>query len=311
MKKKIPILLGLILLAGGFWFANFKYPNDYFLNGFYTFLAFAIIYFVFKILAEEIASRRISDDRTKYSFSKTVSILYLGILVITAILIWIEDPQSLLVAYGLIAAGVAIALQDFFKNFVGGIILFTTRLYRIGDRVEINGKFGDIIDIGIMYTTFLEMKEWIQGDQPTGRIIEVPNGFILSHHVNNYTQDNSFVWDEIHVPITYDSDWKKAIKVILDLVKRKTKDITVDASDEISMLEKKYYLPKKFNEPAIYVALTDNWISLHVRYLSYVRKRRTLHDELSRMILEKVQGTKGVNIASETLDIIGFPGKKK
>lgn len=84
--------------------------------------------------------------------------------------IWVEYTQTLLVSYGLIAAGITIALQDFFKNFVGGIMIFTTGTYRVGDRVEINSKFGDVIDIGIFYTTLLELKEWVEAEQPTGRI---------------------------------------------------------------------------------------------------------------------------------------------
>lgn len=307
MIKKIVGLLSLILITGLFWFANFRYPNLYLEKGFYTFLALTIIHFVFKSVFEGIVARKIKEPKARYSFRKTVSILYFGVLLLALSKIWVEHTQALLVSYGLVAAGIAIALQDFFKNFVGGVLIFVTGFYHVGDRIEINQKYGDVIDIGILYTTLLELKEWVAGDQATGRLTVIPNGIVLSGTVNNYTKDNNFIWDEIEIPITYDSDWKEAVTTIQRIVGKETKNMAEQAEKEILELGEKYYLTIKAVEPEIYVTLTDNWIAFNIRYITDVRQRRLVRNTLNQKILEEILNSENVKIASTTLDIIGLP----
>ena len=310
MKRRIIFLIIWVTISISLWYANLIYSNKYLLNGFLTFFALTIIYFFFRIVFEETVSKKIKEYKTKYSFRKTVSILYLVVLLISVIGIWAEDTQTLLVAYGLIAAGIAIALQDFFKNFVGGITIFLTGTYRVGDRIEINSKFGDVIDIGIFYTTLMEIKEWVAGDQATGRLTIIPNGYVLSSAINNYTKDFNFIWDEIEIPITYDSDWKEAYVKILSIVKDEIKNSMDQAGKEISKLEDKYYVFKRDVEPMIFLTLTDNWIALNIRYITEARKRRLLRDKLSQTILDEVQKSDKIKIASTTLEITAFPEVK-
>lgn len=168
--KKYRFLATLVAATGLLWLANLSYPHIYVEKGFYTFLALTITHLIFKIGLENTVLRKIRESKTRYSFRKAISIVYFIVILVVVVRIWVEYTQTLLVSYGLIAAGITIALQDFFKNFVGGIMIFTTGTYRVGDRVEINSKFGDVIDIGIFYTTLLELKEWVEAEQPTGRI---------------------------------------------------------------------------------------------------------------------------------------------
>lgn len=158
------------------------------------------------MLLEGLVSKQIKDSKSRYSFRKTTQLLFFLVSFIIVLRVWIPNPQALLVAYGLIAAGVAVALQDVFKNFAGALSILLSGIYRVGDRVEINGKYGDVIDIGPFYTTLIELREWVDGDQTTGRILFLPNGQVLSYTVHNYTKEHNFIWDEIALPITYDSD---------------------------------------------------------------------------------------------------------
>jgi small-conductance mechanosensitive channel len=307
MIKKVVSLITLVIITGIFWFAQFQYPNTYLEKGFYTFLAVTILYFVFKSVIEETVVRNIKEAKARYSFRKTVSILYIVGILLALIRIWVEHTQTLLVSYGLIAAGIAIALQDFFKNFAGGIIIFVTGIYRVGDRIELNAKIGDVIDIGILYTTLLELREWVAGDQATGRLTILPNGLVLSGIVNNYTKDNNFIWDEIELPITYDSDWQEAAATIRRIVAAETKTMADEAEKEILKLGEKYYLTIRAVEPEIYLTLTDNWITFHIRYITDVRKRRVIRNKLGQLILEEIRKSVKVKIASATVDIVGFP----
>ncbi len=310
LNKKVIYIIVLFLVSILLWFANIRYPNIYLQKGFYTFLTLDITYLLFKLIFEEISIKKIKDSKTRYSFRKTVSIIYLAVLLVILIRIWVETTQTLLVSYGLIAAGIAIALQDLFKNFVGGVLLFVTGIYRVGDRVEINSKLGDVIDISIFYTTLLELGEWVGGEQATGRLATIPNGKIISGIIINYTKDHNFIWDEISIPITYNSDWKEAINIILDIVKRETKTFTINAEKEISKIAEKFFLSKRIIEPSIYLTLTDNWINFNIRYVTEARERRLLKNKISQMVLDAIQTSKKIKIASTTLEITGFPNIK-
>ena len=290
------------------WVVDYYYPNEYLEMAFYTFLALAIVYFIFRIALENSIVRTIKDDKTRYSVRKAISIVYILVFALVLIRIWIEDSEALLVSYGLIGAGVAIALQDVFKNFAGGILIFSSGTYRVGDRIEIDSKFGDVIDIGLMYTTLLEIREWVEGDQATGRLTVLPNGKVITSVVQNYTKDHSFIWDEIELPITYQSDWKLAIERFSAVIEDEAAELTKHAEKDMKNIMAKYYLPKRGVEPAIFVTLTDNWINLSIRYIALVRERRILRDRIYRRLMEVVDGSDGrIEVASETLGITHFP----
>ncbi|UEC43478.1 MAG: Mechanosensitive channel MscS [Methanothrix sp.] len=306
LKRFLPLLF-LIALAASLWALDHYYPNPLLHKAFVTAVAVAMIHLLLRHIFQDLLIGRMTVSKTRYSFRKTVSILYIVVVVAVLMNIWIENTQSLLVSYGIIAAGLAVALQDLFKNFFGGIVIFVTGIYRVGDRVEINSRMGDVIDIDILYTTLMEMGEWMSGDQSTGRLTIIPNGHILSGSVNNYTKDHPFLWDEISLPITYDSDWKEAVTRILSVVRSETEKVGGEARESITNMDGKYYLPRRLVEPAVFITLTDNWINFDVRYVTMVRERRLAKSRLSRLILEEIERSENIKLASTTIDIVGFP----
>jgi len=306
MLRKIAASVSLILITAVLWFTNYQYPtfyNFFIVKGFYTFFALTIIYIIFRVFLEELIVKRLKQTKMKYSFKKTISILYILVFLFALVAIWIEQTETILISYGLIGAGIAVSLQDVFKNFAGGITIFSTGMYRVGDRVEINGKTGDVMDIGVLYTTVMEVGEWVNGDQATGRLSIIPNSNVLTNNINNFTKDHNFIWDEISLPITYESNWEKASQVILEIAKKQTENIAAQADKEITKLGEKYYLPKKPVEPVIFLTLTDNWINLNIRYVTDTKGRRTIRDKLSKLILSEIEKSKNVTIASENIDV--------
>lgn len=304
---KATIFCGQVAVGFLLWLVDRYYYSDaHLVSGFYTFLALAIIYLIFKIGLEHVLVRRIRDAKTKYSVKKALSIVYILIFVAILIQIWVTNNQALLVSYGLIAAGIAVSLQDFFKNFVGGFVIFLTGVYRVGDRIEIDDKYGDVIDIGLSYTTMLEIRGWVNGDQATGRLTIIPNGYVLSKPVNNYSKDHSFLWDEISIPVTYDSDWKWAAEKLLSIVKEETAAVTAKAEVQMASIMEKYYMSKRAVEPTVFVSVTDNWILLSFRYITDYRDRRALRSKLAGHILDMIESSGGrVKVSSETLTVSG------
>jgi small-conductance mechanosensitive channel len=306
-STRILILTLLILASLILWILNFTYPDQYIAKGTYSFTASAIIYLLFGVLFEDLVIKRIKDSKTRYSLRRAISIVSLIVFLITITSIWIAETQNLLITVGLIGAAIAFAVQDVFKNFIGGLTIFLSGLYRVGDRIEINQKYGDVIDISLFYTTLMETREWIQGDQTTGRLTLIPNGAVLTGVVQNYTRDFTFIWDELTIPLTYDSDWNQAATKILGIVQKETAQFRANSEKTMERLQGRYYFTQRSLEPAIFVSLTDNWITFGIRYVTEVSNRRATHDHLSRMILAEIEKSPDIKIASSTIDIIGFP----
>ncbi len=303
MKRQLLILSALVLLSAGLGAAAHAFDDQVVTNLFYTSLVLIVTYLIFPIIISIFVVSRITDIKTRYTAKKAISVLSIIFILVFCLRIWVTDTSSLIVSYGIIGAAIAFALQDMFKNFVGGFLIIISSMYRVGDRISIDDKYGDVMDIGIMSTTLMEIRGWVSGDQPSGRLLFIPNGFVMNHSLYNYTHDHSFVWDEISIPVTYDSDWKLAKDLILGIVTKETVSMTERAEREIEQIGEKYYLPKKVVEPSVYITLTDNWIMLDVRFVSDARKRRILRSRLSELILTAIEKEDRVTISSTTVTV--------
>jgi len=296
------------ILTISFWIANLYYPSPYLENAFYSFLALTAIHIILKTILEQRFSKKVKDKRTRYSFKKIVSVIYVGAFVVALTLIWSKGAQEVTVAFGLASAGVAFALQDLLKNLAGGAIIYMTRLYSVGDRIEINSKTGDVIDIGILYTTILETREWITADLPTGRLTTIPNGAVLSTTINNYTRDHNYIWDEISFPLDYKSDYQYAYDKFMSIVTEETKDTVEKAKKSIEKLGEKYYMGENKTEPIIQFALTNSEISVKIRYTVDTRQRGMMKHNIGNLILQEIKNSQGkIQVATSTLNITDFP----
>lgn len=314
MKRQLLILSALVLLSAGLGVAAHAFDDQIVTNLFFTSVVLMVTYLIFPILISIFIIRRITDMKTQYTAKKAISVLSIILILVLCLRIWVTDTSSLILSYGIIGAAIAFALQDMFRNFVGGFLIIISSMYRVGDRISIDDKYGDVMDIGIMSTTLMEIRGWVSGDQPSGRLLFIPNGFVMNHSLYNYTSDHSFVWDEISIPLTYDSDWKLAKDLILGIVIKETASITERAEKEIEQIGEKYYLPKKVVEPSSYITLTDNWIMLDVRYVSDARNRRILRSWLSELILAAIEKEDKITISSTTMTVTTVdetPGSRK
>jgi len=304
MLKSVFVVTVVIAFSVLAIFVTYFYYFPYSIRIFSTFLVFLITYAVKYLLGRWVAGR-VFNKKAQFSFRRIVNILYVIAILVALLIIWVQDVSILFVSTGIIGAGIAIALQDVFRNMAGGIIILINQNYKIGDRIEVDGKYGDVLDIGLFNTTLLEIKEWIEGDQTTGRLTTVPNSFILSRIFDNYNREYSYIWDEISLPITYDSDWKEAYLKIMAIVDKETKTTVEQAEKALLELGKKYYIAKRRTQPAIYITLTDNWITFKIRYITEINIRRSVNSKLSQNILEEIQKSKNIHIASTTLSISG------
>lgn len=303
------IFLGFLLIAIASSYAEFQLEWPGFEQIRTSAISLGLLYAFFRLFLDTLVAKRISDSRSAYRFRKTIGILLYLFSVLALFRIWIENPEALLVSYGIVAAGAAIALQDLIKNFAGGVVIILNNLFRVGDRVEVSEIRGDIIDIGIFNTVMFEVGNWVAGDQATGRVVSVPNGIFLSQNVINYTRDHEYIWDEVMIPITYGSDWKKASKSFVGIAERRTLEFQEPAQHQMKRMARKYYVTERETKPQVYIENTDNWIEIHLRYITKAKERRNVGNDIKVSILKSTQKSPDITIASQTVDIVGFPKK--
>jgi len=297
----------LILLTGAIIYINYFIEyNPTLIKAMYSVVILLIAYII-NIFIDNVIKREIKETRERYSIRKAVSTI-VSFVVFGAILgVWFQETTTLVVAFGLLSAGVAIALQDLLRNVAGGLIIFITNPFRAGDRIQVENDLGDVIDIKIFYTTLMEIREWVDGDQYSGRIFQIPNSFILNKTVKNYTKDFSFIWDEINIMLTYESNYKKAQEIIKRIAHEISEPFEEIAKTELVNMGEKYLIAQADVEENIYTKITDNWIDLRLRYVVDPRKRRLVRHDLSERILEELLPEKDIKIASATFEIVGFP----
>src|SRR5436190_1563551 len=165
-------------------------------------------------IALSLVYRRVRDPRSRYRWRKTLTYLvYVAGIVIVGPM-WFAWVESFTTIVGFLSAGLAIALKDPVSNLAGWAFILWRRPFEVGDRVQIGPHAGDVIDLGLFQFTLNEIGAWVQADQSSGRIIHVPNGKIFTDPVANYNKGFKYIWNEVPVLVSFESDWRKAKQIL-------------------------------------------------------------------------------------------------
>ncbi len=262
---------------------------------------------VLNSMLRRVLRRRISDTahmRTVYTLGRNLVLL---VAVMIVLLIWLGPSSNISVAMGILGAGIAFASQETIGSFAGYLSIVLSGIYRIGDRVCIGDVTGDVLDIGILRTTVMEIGQWVRAEQYTGRVVTIANRAIFSDPVFNYTQHWPYIWDEITLPVTYESDWRRAAEIVLSHGQQYSEEFQASAEATLDQVRRRFPIQTTSVAPSLYVVMTDNWIELTMRYVVEVRKRRAVMADLHRELLEHFEREPAISIASATFEIVGFP----
>lgn len=275
-------------------------------------LAISIVIVCLAVVVSRVASRllrrRVQDDPQMQTLSVLVrKITYISAVVIILVVVF-ELGSNFATVLGILGAGVAFASQEVIGSFAGYLNIITGNIFRIGDRIRIGNVVGDVLDISLLRTTVMEIGEWVKADQYTGRIVSLANRVVFSDPVFNYTQHSRYLWDEIMIPVTYDTNWRRAVEIILAKGQELTWGFHAEARAELEEMAKKYpSLPAVPVEPAVYITMTDNWIELTLRYIVEARERRSIKGEIHGELLKSFGEEPEITVASATVDIVKFP----
>ena len=251
-----------------------------------------IIHGTFRVL-EETLPRRFGRSDARYKVRKLVVFSgYLSILIFLAFVF--EDRLSRLsFALGAVGAGVAVALQDVLASFAGAFSIGFSKLYAVGDRVQIGETRGDVIDIGLLRTTLLETGNWVSGDLYNGRIVRIPNSAVLKGSVFNYSQGFRFVWDEIKIPFTTTSDFQFAREMLLRVAKEAIGEYLAEAQTSWKAISDNYRTENPPLEPTATLVVVGGSLEFSLSYVTDYTKRTAMRDQLFTKIVEEVANNNG------------------
>jgi small-conductance mechanosensitive channel len=260
------------------------------------------------------------NRRIQFWTQQIIKLFAVLVLVVGLISIWFDNPARLTTVAGLLSAGLAVALQRVVTAVAAYFVILRGKVFHIGDRIAMSGVRGDVIALGFVRTTIMEMGQppgekqdepsvWVESRQYTGRIVTVTNDKIFEQPVYNYSGEFPYLWDEMHLPVSYKDDRNRAEQILLDVVKRHTVKIGEMAEKDLEELRRRYFVDPVNLEPKVYFRLTDNWVELTVRFVAKTRGIRELKDKMSREILDGLDA-EGIGIASSTYEIVGLPPVK-
>ncbi len=223
------------------------------------------------------------------------------VAVITLAWIWLEAFDSLPTYLGLVSAGIAIALADLLKNMVGWVYIMARRPLRIGDRIEVDGTRGDVVDIRLFRFSLMEIGNWVHADQSTGRLIHVPNGMLFTSQVANYTEGFEWIWHEIPVLITFESDWEQAKQIVRNQIDGAAPDPRRQASKHMLKAAREYQIKMGTITPIVYLTVKDSGVLLTGRLLVPVRDRRGVEEKVWQGILTEFAAAPDIELAYPTV----------
>lgn len=272
------------------------------------FLVLVIIIVICIQILRRFLRKNIPETSARYKSQKGIEIIGYVLLVILSISYFSGNIKDFTLAIGLFSAGVAITLQELFLSIAGSLYIFLVKVYKPGDRIEINGIKGDVIDVDSIYTTMMEIGQWVSSDNYSGRIVKLSNAFVFKGPIYNYSQDFPFIWDEFNLPIRYGSDIELAKSIIIKIASETLSEFTSNSKTQWKDVVNKYYIENAIVDPTLAITLTDNWIQFNLRYIVDYKKRRSTKHILNDHIRTAFEKTNGkVILASTTLEIIKIP----
>lgn len=253
-------------------------------------------------LVVRVANRRLDDPETLFRVRKAAVYGATFVLVLALARIWSGAFRDIGTFLGLLSAGIAIALADVFLNLAGWVYIVSRHPFRAGDRIEIGAHAGDVVDIRVFRFTLLEIKSWVDGDQPTGRLLHVPNAMVLREPMANYTQSFNHIWHEIGVLVTFESDWELAEGLIRTALERHhMNDEEMHAANDFHEASRHFIIRTADFTPKVYAEAKESGVLLTARLLVHPRERRQVNDQIWRDILRAFADEPTVEFAYPTL----------
>lgn len=256
-----------------------------------TILTITVLLFfgILKLIVKKVYSKLPMNDKKKYFRNRKIKIILTIISFIIIILIWGEKIQGIITLISFVSAGLTIAVREIIFNFFSGIYINFRKPFEVEDRIEIDGIKGDVINMHALGFEMLEIGERVNAEQSSGRIVHVPNSYIFTKTLKNYTKVFKYIWNEMKLDIELDSDIEKTKEIIYDILHNNEvlKEIPKKTEDAVEEEIFEYRIYYNYLEPIIYTKIVGAHIELNLRYLVHPKKARDVEEEINEKILDE------------------------
>lgn len=258
--------------------------------------------------------RRVTVMHTRYRWRKAANYTVGVLSLLLIVRIWLANFSGAATYLGLLSAGLAIALKDPLANLAAWAFILWRRPFEVGDRVQLGQHTGDVVDVRLFQFTLLEIGNWVEADQSTGRIIHVPNALLFTSPLANYTHGFSFIWTELPVLVTFESDWEKARALLQEIGTRHGEQIAAIAGAAMLVMASRYAMPHSGTTASVFVSVQDSGVMLTLRMPCAPRERRQVTDAIWQDVLRAFAACPEVDFAYPTTRFYansteGKPGK--
>jgi small-conductance mechanosensitive channel len=275
------------------------------------FIAATLVLLVVVVLVRYVQralGRYVENSQRRYRLRKLVTIAGYAVALVLLSVVYSDKLSGLTVMFGVLGAGIAFALQEVIASVAGWIALSFGGLYDVGDRVQLGGIKGDVIDIGVLRTTLMECGGWINGDQYNGRVVRVANSFIFKEPVYNYSSDFPFLWDEIRIPVRYGSNYEMARQGFQQVLEEITGEHARKLKGDWRRMTDKYMVEDAQLTPMVTLKMDDNWAEFALRYVVDYKKRRSTKDRICSLILKLIEESGGqIKLGATSLEVASIP----
>lgn len=258
-------------------------------------------------LARSSLPRWIDEPATQYRVRKAINVTAAAAALVFVAFVALDRITGLGVTLGLVGAAVAFALQQPLLSLAGWLALAFGGYYRTGDRVQVGGVTGDVVDVSLLRTTLFEVGGPSTPGGYSGRVVRVANSAVLTEPVYNHSGDFPFVWDTIEVPIRHESDRAAAREALEGALRDVVAEEVPDAQTTWRRLRRKYRLPEADVEPGVGLVADENWLTYTLRYVVDYRRRGAVRNTLWKRVLDAVDADDDVELAAASQEVTVTP----
>jgi small-conductance mechanosensitive channel len=258
-----------------------------------------------RMALNRLIEQRVEDVQVRHRWRRTVSYVTLFVAFVAGVSIVVREIQPLLTAIGLIGAGLAIVFRDPIVNFIGWMFIVSARPFEVGNRIELGESRGDVIDVQLFQTVLLEIGEWVEADQSTGRLLHVPNQKVFTEALANYHKGMGYIWHELSMTLTFESDITHAEHIIHEIADAYQTPVIEAVQKGIKGAQHRYPIMYDHLEPGVFIRVVENGVDVTLRYLTDPRRRRTSEHELWTKILHAFAREEEIAFAYPTTRFYG------
>ncbi|HVJ93147.1 MAG TPA: mechanosensitive ion channel domain-containing protein [Labilithrix sp.] len=251
-------------------------------------------------LGKRLIARAVEDPSSRFRITRATGYVVGVIATVLIVRMWIQGLAGIATYFGLLSAGVAIALQDPLTNIAGWLFIILRRPFRVGDRIQLGTYTGDVVDIRPLGFAMLEVGNWVHADQGTGRVLHVPNGFVFKNTVANFDEPLGYIWNELEITVTFESDWRTAKETLQKILDAESQILDAEVKKRVEASADAFHIRVPKLTPIVWTTVVERGVMLTMRYLCKPRARRSSSSAIWERVLDALNQLPNVAIAYPT-----------